>query len=314
MRLVLAKPARLSWLLLAAMALAALLFQWNARLGISPGSAGLPLLLCLTLASSARLARPCGAARVEAAASAFLQMTLFTLLGLFLSYAITARAGPLWDAQLSAADRALGLDWPMLRGVLDKVPPAVWVLGIAYHSLIAQMVVVIVGLAALGRFDALRLIVCAAIGAGFACILVSALVPASGNAFDPDAYHHLWPPVARLHADIVTGLRTSTLHTLDLTRMMGIVTFPSFHAALALIFIWSFRRIPRLAAAGSAWAALTIVATPVFGGHYAVDVIAGLVIGAGSLAGASRLFSAPAAQATLQVSHSRPPFQTAFEP
>jgi membrane-associated phospholipid phosphatase len=77
----------------------------------------------------------------------------------------------------------------------------------------------------------------------------------------------------------VLGLRAGTLRALDMTQLMGIVTFPSYHAALALIFVRAFRDVPGLAIAGALWATLTIVATPVFGGHYLVDVLAGLALG-----------------------------------
>lgn len=71
--------------------------------------------------------------------------------------------------------------------------------------------------------------------------------------------------------------------------LMGIVSFPNFHATLAAIFFWAFRAIPRLAVPGGAWAILTIVATPVFGGHYGVDVIMGLILAPPAILAATRL-------------------------
>jgi hypothetical protein len=40
------------------------------------------------------------------------------------------------------------------------------------------------------------------------------------------------------------------MRVLDLGAMEGIVTFPSYHAALAAIFVWSFRAVPGLALPG----------------------------------------------------------------
>ncbi len=245
----------------------------------------LPALGVAGLAVWAMLAK---GERLRAAAVAFLQMTLFTLLGVVLAYAAAAGAGPLWDARLAAADRALGLSWPALRGTLDAMPPLVWVLGAAYGSLIAQMVVVILALAAAGRLERLRAAVCAAVLAGFATVLVAALVPAMGNLFDPAGYHHLWPSIAWRERGIIGGLRDGSLRVIDLSAMMGIVSFPSYHATLAAIFIWAFRGLPS-GRVGAGWAALTIVATPVFGGHYAVDVLAGLLLAPVSVWAAKRL-------------------------
>lgn len=256
--------------------------------GALPPALGLAILIGVVIHS-----RRAGMPRLFAAATAFLQMTLFTLLGVILAYAIAAGAGPLWDARLAVADRALGLDWPAIRRLLDASPLLVWPLGLAYHSLILQMVVVIIALSEARRFAALQQAVCAAILSGFVTVLLSGLMPALGNLFEPGAYRHLWPSVAWMEKGIVTGLRDGSLRVIDLCAMMGIVSSPSYHATLAAIFIWAFGQLPRLRVAGSAWAVLTIVATPVFGGHYGVDVIAGLLLAPPAVAAARLLVRLP---------------------
>ena len=274
-----------SSLLIAFMLLCFLLLTWRDPFRVDLARAALPALGLAGLAVwAARARRP----RLRAAGVAFLQMTLFTLAGVMLAYAAAANAGPLWDARLAAADRALGVDWPAMRAALDTMPVLVWVLGVAYGSLVAQMVVVILALAATGRVERLRVAVCAAILAGFVTILVAALVPAMGNLFDPAGYHHLRPSVAWQERGIIAGLRDESLRVLDLSAMMGIVSFPSYHATLAAVFIWAFRGLP-LGRVGAGWAALTIVATPVFGGHYAVDVLAGLLLAPASVWAAKRV-------------------------
>ncbi len=274
-----------SWLLLAAMCLCFLAMQPREPLRVDAARAVLPGVGIAALAVWVMLAK---GERLRAAAVAFLQMTLFTLLGVALAYAAAAGAGALRDAQLAAADRALGFDWPALRAALDGAPVLLWVFRAAYASLIAQMVVVILALAVAGRIERLRVAVCAAVLAGFVTILVAALVPAMGNLFDPAGYHHLPASIAWQERGIITGLRDGSLRVLDLSAMMGIVSFPSYHATLAAIFVWAFRGLP-WGRRGTAWAALTIVATPVFGGHYAVDVLAGLLLAPASLWAAKRL-------------------------
>lgn len=110
-----------------------------------------------------------------------------------------------------------------------------------------------------------------------------------GNLFDPSHYRNLWPSVAWLEQGLISGLRDGSVRVLDLTMLMGIVSFPSFHATLAAIFIWAFRAIPRFAVPGGAWAVLTILATPVFGGHYGADVIMGLILAPPAIVAASHL-------------------------
>jgi hypothetical protein len=272
-----------SWWLLGGTA--ALLVLCMARTGfsIAPGSSPLPLLGLTVLLVTALVGRARNMPRLTAAATAFLQLTLFTILGVMLSYVLAARAGPMWDTQLAAWDAWLQIDWPAIRAALDKSPGAVWVLGLAYNGLVAQMIVVVVALSVLGRFRVLRVTVAAALLSGLATILVSGILPAAGNLFDPSQYSHLWTPVALAQAPLIAGLRDGSVRVLDLSAMQGIVTFPSYHAALAAIFIFAFRHTGRLAAPGSISAGVTIAATPIGGGHYAIDVIGGLGLAAASL-------------------------------
>jgi hypothetical protein len=267
-----------SWWLIVAMLVAFVSISHHDRFTLDPRGAALPLAGLTILTGGIWLGKRFGRARLTLASETFLQMTLFTMLGVVLAYAIAARGGALWDDRLAAADHALGFDWPAIRAALDHLPPLVWLLGLAYHSLVVQMIVAIVALSHAGRTSVLRIAVGAAILSGFVTILVSGLFPAMGNVFDPASYRHLWPSIAWLETDLIGGLRDGSIRIVDLGAMMGIVTFPSFHATLALIFIWAFGHLPRFAHPAQCWAGLTIVATPVCGGHYAVDVLAGLAL------------------------------------
>ncbi|RZM37528.1 MAG: hypothetical protein EOP67_00825 [Sphingomonas sp.] len=278
-----------SWILIAAMLLCFLIAQYGLAFTVDPLRAVPAIVVVTVLGGALALGRYTGRPRLAAGARAFLQMTLFTLLGVVLAYALAASSGALWDVQLMAADRAIGFDWPMVFALLDRFPPVIWMLGLAYHSLTLQMIVVIVTLSGAAKFDTLRTAVCAAILSGFVTILISGLMPAMGNLFDPSRYVHLWPSIAWLEQGLISGLRDGSRRVLDLSMLMGIVSFPSFHATLAAIFIWAFRALPRLTLAGQAWGILTILATPVFGGHYGVDVIMGLILAPPAIVAAQRL-------------------------
>lgn len=216
---------------------------------------------------------------LRAGATAFLQMTLFTLFGVVLSYAMAACAGPLWDARLGALDQALGFNLPAILGVADRLGGALWLGGLAYHSLTLQMILCIVVLSATGQVDRLRISVTAAIASGFVTIIISGVMPALGNIFDPEDYRHLWPSVAWRDRDLLVGLRDGSWRIIDLAHLTGIVTFPSYHAALPVILTWATVRTPGWRLIMPVWATLTVVATPLFGGHYAVDVLAGAALG-----------------------------------
>jgi membrane-associated phospholipid phosphatase len=58
----------------------------------------------------------------------------------------------------------------------------------------------------------------------------------------------------------------------------GIITFPSFHAALGALFIVALWPVPVLRWISAVVNGLMIIATPIDGGHYFIDVLAGLGI------------------------------------
>ena len=267
-----------SWSLIAAMMVACLMAGLGMNFAIGPASSVAPLivltLLWIALVIGERTDRP----RLALGATAFLQMTLFTIIGVVLAYILAARAGPLWDDPFTAADAFIGLNWPAIFRVADSMPIALWAGGIAYHSLTLQMIVCIVVLSITDQREALQLAVLAAVVSGFLTIAISGLMPAMGNVFDPINYRHLWPSVAWMEQDLISGLRSGSNRILDLSHLMGIVTFPSYHATLPVILAWAQRDVRRWRVIAPLWGGVTILATPLFGGHYGIDVIAGLML------------------------------------
>ena len=71
--------------------------------------------------------------------------------------------------------------------------------------------------------------------------------------------------------------------------LAGIVTFPSFHAASAALYAWALwpSRLlrPIVVLANGAM----LAATPIVGGHYFIDVIAGVAIAALAIVAARRV-------------------------
>jgi hypothetical protein len=281
-----------SWCLIGGLASACLLVGHATGFGVLNARTLLPGVGVAVLGGALAIGRLRADTRLVAGATAFLQMTLFTILGVVLSYLLAAQAGPLWDEQLAAADQRLGLNWPTLFDAANHLPvPLLAIGGFAYHSLVAQMVLCILVLAGTGRMERLRIMIAAAILSGVTTVVASGVLPAIGNLFDPDRYKTLWPSVAWLERTLVLGLRNGTVRQVDLSHLTGIVSFPSYHAALPLILAWGVRPVNRLRIPAMVWAGLTIAATPLFGGHYAVDVLAGMMLALASLVVASRLSS-----------------------
>lgn len=64
----------------------------------------------------------------------------------------------------------------------------------------------------------------------------------------------------------------------------GIITFPSLHAALGILFAAALWRVRGIKSAALMPGALTLIATPAYGSHYFVDVIAGVAAANASIA------------------------------
>lgn len=114
-----------------------------------------------------------------------------------------------------------------------------------------------------------------------ATTIISALVPAIGTydllGVKPDPA--IFTPGSYL--DQLRDLplvRDGTLRALDIPTLAGIITFPSFHAAAAALYLWAFwpvwwmRPIALIVNTGM------LLATPMGGGHYFVDVFAGMAL------------------------------------
>jgi membrane-associated phospholipid phosphatase len=86
------------------------------------------------------------------------------------------------------------------------------------------------------------------------------------------------------------------MRALDLGAMTGIVTFPSFHAASAAIYLWALWPVRLLRPVAIIANGLMIAATPALGGHYFVDVAAGVALAIGSVAVAGSICRAVAAR------------------
>ena len=74
------------------------------------------------------------------------------------------------------------------------------------------------------------------------------------------------------------ALRSGAMRTIDPAAIEGLITFPSFHTALAVVTAWAFWRT-RYIAVPALLLNLTVIASTVpVGGHYFVDVFAGAAI------------------------------------
>ncbi len=202
---------------------------------------------------------------------------VFTATGCVLTYLCARCALPLRDDALDSLDRALGFDWLAWSGWVAAHPAIRLVLRLAYASLLPQIVLCCCVLPLTAGPQRLSELFRAALAAILVTAAVSGLLPALG-AFA----HHGLAERADWLADLL-ALRDPGPVLFALSRMKGVVTMPSFHAVLAVLFIHAHRRTGAVGLAVTPLNLAMIASTPSEGGHYLCDVIAGCLLAAASI-------------------------------
>lgn len=232
------------------------------------------------------------------------QIVLITAVMAPLTYVAAATALPMQDASLLAADRALGFDWEgYVRFVDAHASLAAW-LNCGYGMIRWPIFAIPVLLAAARQYRRIEEFTLAFGAALAVTTLISALVPAIGVyhqiGLDPSSLKNIDP---RAYFDQLRDLpptRDGALRHLALLGLGGIVTFPSFHAASAVLYgwaLWSVRWLrPVLVVVNGAM----LAATPINGGHYLVDVIAGIAIAIAAIVAARKIGQMLAGRASAQ--------------
>jgi hypothetical protein len=235
------------------------------------------------------------------------QALLTTVIFAPATYVAASLGWPLQDAALQAADKALGLDW---RSYLDFVNGQPWLgqlLSFGYRMIFWPILVIPLVLGLCGHLLRLSQFVLAFGLALAVTTIVSAFVPAvaafSHLGLTPADYANLHPLADSVHLADLKRLRNGSLDLLDIRRIDGIVTFPSFHAASCLLYAWAFWPIRWMRPVALLSNGLMLAATPIDGGHYFVDVFAGLALAAAAIWSARRIAWRLAARAEWSASY-----------
>lgn len=190
-----------------------------------------------------------------------------------LSYVVLGAGLPLADPDLARLDRALGFDWPGWYRTLESAPALQRALSWFYHSSLAHMAILLIATGLTGRVERTRELNALLIATSLPIVLISGLVPAASAWI-----HHGVGLEKAYHIEVVTGLRDGSFRVLDATQMLGIITFPSFHTAIALVLAWVSRGIAWLFWPTALVNVGVLLSIPSEGGHYLVDMLAAAAI------------------------------------
>jgi hypothetical protein len=182
---------------------------------------------------------------------------------------------PMSDALLARCDAALGVEVPAVLSLTAAYPPVGAVLRFLYGTLLFLITLAIMVPPMCNRMRAAKEFAIGGVIAAVICLPLFAVFQAVG----PWVVHGYAPaPDQAFYAQTLAAVKAQDWYTVDLSYSEGLISFPSFHALLAVLAaaaLWPIRyvRWPAVLCA-----ALIVVATVTTGWHYVVDVVAGLFV------------------------------------
>jgi hypothetical protein len=193
-----------------------------------------------------------------------------------LTYLSVTVNAPLIDDQLIRFDRFLGFDWVRTYQWVYEHRPLWYVLEAAYESGLVQAIAIPVVLGMTGRRRDLTEFVACIMVASVACLAIATLFPAA-SAFLHFGIDH---PNTSSTVSQFLPLRSGSLRIFDLDHPQGLVSMPSFHTIVGVLFAYSLRHVRYLFPFAAVLNLVMIVSTPTQGGHYLADLLGGLVVAA----------------------------------
>ena len=223
-------------------------------------------------------------------------MLAFSAVGIVLTYVAASASLPLMDGVFARLDAAMGFRWEDANVWFQQHITLQKVLWVAYLSSSVQLVTLFFIHCAREPRDGNGELLWMYMVSLLMVTAVSAILPASAK---PGL-------IGQHHIDVFLAARNGGVTLLDETSLSGIVQFPSFHTAAAVILTYSARAMKWLLAILAPVNVLVILATLPCGGHYLVDTIAGLGVAAVSILVVRRLRRSIAAQESSNAAARRP--------
>jgi hypothetical protein len=193
--------------------------------------------------------------------------SLLPTAGTQLTYLASTANMPLQTDLFVAADRAIGFSWIDWANFILAHSWLESVTGSAYLSYAFQPYVALVLVALFGTVRRNAQLMIATMIALAITIIVSALIP----AIEPATAYGFKTPAWETHEALRAGQRTGLPY-------VGIICFPSFHTAMAVLFTAVYRGMPWAFWPAAALNAVMLLSVPFSGDHYLIDLFGGLAV------------------------------------
>ncbi len=273
------RSTRLAWIVMAACAVLLIVLSVSMGFHYAPYLLTAQLVILLAIAAAltgAGWLRP--ALIMEMAAI----LTATFLVVPPLCSVLAAFAMPLQDSALAEIDRRMGVDWVAIAFWFRDHPLLSRVLCDVYASNLWQPVVLIVALTATDPQRLRVMITASAITLAitmFGFFLFPAMGPYWHFNFTPADFPDAINVMPWEQPKFIEGLRNGSREMV----FSGIVEFPSYHAASAVLFAVAWRGVPVIGVLGILLNVVMFVSTVPVGGHYLIDLYVGAAVALVSL-------------------------------
>lgn len=204
---------------------------------------------------------------------------------------------PVIDADLLQIDHALGFDPTRFSALLGSIPGAGGVLDAVYWASFPIALALTCALFISGERHRGAAVTFLLVSTITACAILGSFLPAKGSlVFQPLSpvelsglpnYAGVW------YLEEMNYLRSGANKIVDLCHVGAVLTFPSFHTCMLLIFLWGAFPLAWLRWPILILSVLTLLSVFPIGGHYLADVIGAAAIVIMALALVRRLQSSP---------------------
>ncbi|QIG48555.1 hypothetical protein G5V57_12965 [Nordella sp. HKS 07] len=250
------------------------------------GQTSLAVSICLLIAAAithflpvSRRSAFAERARIMAVGLAFL---LVAFVGIrLLNYLTMSLAFPLADEWLDSWDKLLGIDWYAYALWMGEYPDLLSFSELPYGMTIQTVGVIFVALVLFGRIERAKELVTLLFLGALITVSISGFFPATAamvHYMDDNLRALYGANVGVYHMAAFTDVREAQTIVLNLVERPGLATFPSYHTIAGLLIVYALRDNLIMLLAGSVWSGAMLLATPILGGHYFIDIIAGTLV------------------------------------
>lgn len=196
----------------------------------------------------------------------------------FLNHLTMSMALPLADDWLDSWDRLIGFDWYAYAMWLGRFPEWLPYARVPYSTTPLASGVVFMMLVLMGRTDRAVEFGSLLFIAALFTIIVAGFFPAEAAMvrYTDEAQRAVFGAGAGdYHMAIFNHLRSSDHIVMSFANLPGLATFPSFHTITGLFIVYACRDSLYTLVPATFWTAVMLIVTPVYGGHYLIDILAG---------------------------------------